>query len=135
MTQVPPQNPPPTPPPNPTPAPPPPPPAGGDANQLAMLAHLLGIIGFLPSLIIWQVKKDIPFVAQEAKEALNFQITVLIAYITASVISFAIPFHFILIGHLTQSVWLGNIVFCIMAAMKAKEGIAYRYPFALRLVK
>ncbi len=103
MTQVPPQNPPPTPPPNPTPAPPPPPPAGGDANQLAMLAHLLGIIGFLPSLIIWQVKKDIPFVAQEAKEALNFQITVLIAYITASVISFAIPFHFILIGHLTHS--------------------------------
>ena len=31
--------------------------------------------------------------------------------------------------------WVSNLVFCIMAGMKANQGIAYRYPFALRLVK
>lgn len=104
-----------------------------DQKNLAMLAHLLGIVGgFIPGLVIWMMNKDKPegaFAANEGKEALNFQITLLIGWVAAIALSF------ILIGFLLYPVLLlGNIIFCIIAAMKAKEGVAYRYPVALRLV-
>ena len=56
-----------------------------------MLAHLLGaLLGFLGPLIIWLVKKDDhPFVAEQSKEALNFQLTLLIWYVAATAIVFA----------------------------------------------
>jgi uncharacterized Tic20 family protein len=97
-------------------------------RNLAMLAHLLGIIGFLPSLIIWLVKKDqSAYVAQEAKEALNFQITMIIAYAVCRFI----PIVGLLLWTL---VYIVNVVFCVMAAVASSKGHAYRYPFALRLV-
>ena len=119
----------------PPPAPPPPAQGGDDANQIAMLAHLLGFVGgFIPSLIIWQVKKDVPFIAQEAKEALNFQITVAIGMVAAVIIT-AISFLCLHVVFLPHLVWVGNLVFCVIAALKAKDGVAYRYPFAIRLIK
>jgi uncharacterized Tic20 family protein len=104
---------------------------GKDDRNFAMLAHLLGIFtGFLGSLIIWLVKKDeSPFVAQEAKEALNFQITMVIGGLIAYVLSF------ILIGLLLFPVlYILNIIFCILGAVAASKGQGYRYPFAIRLV-
>jgi uncharacterized protein len=108
-----------------------PPPPASDANTLAMLAHLLGIFtGFVGPLIIWLVKKEVPFVEDQAKEALNFQITVAIAAVASGLLSF------IGIGCIIYPVVaIGNLVFCIMACVKAKDGIAYRYPIALRLIK
>ncbi len=136
MTNVPPEAPPPQAPP---PVQPPTQPPANDANQMAMLAHLLGIVGFIPSLIIWQVKKEIPFVAQEAKEALNFQISVGIVFVGLWILSAMLLFIFwplyMLFHVLALGVWVANIVFCILGAMKAKDGIAYRYPFAIRLIK
>ena len=102
-----------------------------DDCTMAMLAHLLGIFfGFIPSLIIWLIKKDeSAYVAQEAKEALNFQITLIIAYAIAGVLIF------ILIGaFLFPLIYILNIVFCIIAAVATSKGQAYRYPFALRLI-
>jgi uncharacterized Tic20 family protein len=102
---------------------------------MAMLAHLLGIFtGFIGALIIWLVKKDVPFVEDQAKEALNFQITVAIAMVGAVIIS-AISFLCLHVVFLPHLVWVGNLVFCIMGAVKAKDGVAYRYPFAIRLIK
>jgi uncharacterized Tic20 family protein len=103
-----------------------------DECNLAMLAHLLGIFtGFLGSLIIWLIKKDEPgFVAEEAKEALNFQITMSIALVASWMLSF-IFIGFILIPIL----FIINFVFCIMGAISASKGHPYRYPFAIRLVK
>lgn len=105
--------------------------AGSDDNMLAMLAHLLGIVsGFIGALVIWLVKKDSPTVEEHAREALNFQITVLIASIVAGIL------WIILIGiFLSAAVWIANIVFCILAGMAANKGQAYRYPFTLRLIK
>jgi uncharacterized Tic20 family protein len=101
-----------------------------DARTFAMLAHLLGIFTFfLGPLIIWLVKKDEhPFVDEQGKEALNFQITVAIAYVIASVIPIAGCF-------LAPSVWVVNLIFCIMACVAANKGEHYRYPVSLRLVK
>jgi hypothetical protein len=130
MTNAPSEAQPPQPPPQ---APPPPASAGNDANQMAMLAHLLGIFTwFIGALIIWLVKKDVKFVEEEAKEALNFQITVGIGWVAVSILA-AVTCG---VGaFLYPILWVVNLIFCIMGAMKAKDGIAYRYPFAIRLIK
>ncbi len=110
-------------------------------RQWASFAHLGGILGFLPSLIIWLVFKDRgAFTNREAKEALNFQITAAIAYIALmvlttilSLVTFGI---FGLIAPLLYlALWAGVIVFSILGFLKAKDGIPYRYPVALRLIK
>jgi len=106
-----------------------------DERNMAMLANLLGIItGFIGALIIWLITKDKnpaqPFAAEQAKEALNFQITVLIANVICWILMF------ILIGvFLIFIVIIVNVVFCIIAAVKTSKGEAYRYPIALRLIK
>jgi uncharacterized Tic20 family protein len=100
-------------------------------RQWASFAHLGGILGFLPSLIIWLVFKDRgAFTNVEAKEALNFQITLAIGYVIASVLSF------VLIGLILYPIiWVIGIIFSILGFVKTKDGVAYRYPFALRLIK
>lgn len=102
-----------------------------DDRNLAMLAHLLGIFtGFVGALVIWLIKKDESrYVNQEAKEALNFQLTVTIAFLCATVLSF------ILIGlFFFPILFIANLVFCILGAVAASKGTGYRYPVTLRLV-
>ncbi|GAB3673682.1 DUF4870 domain-containing protein [Angustibacter aerolatus] len=101
-------------------------------RQWAMLGHLGAIIlGIVSPLIVWLVFKDRSrFVDDQGKEALNFQITVLIAWVAASVLA-AVAIGFALY----PIIWIGNLVLCIMAGLAANKGEAYRYPFALRLVK
>jgi uncharacterized protein len=118
---------------------PPPTPSGSapqDQRTLALIAHLLGIITwFVGPLIIWLISKDDSnkgFVTDQAKEALNFQITLTLAYIVAfilTVISLGLLFF------VPTLVWIANLVFCILGGLKANNGEAYRYPFALRLIK
>ncbi len=106
-------------------------PSKDDCN-IAMLAHLLGIFtGFIGALVLWIVKKDdSAYIGQEAKEALNFQITMMIAYLAAGILVV------ILIGALLLPVlYILNIVFCIIGAVTASKGTGYRYPFAVRLVQ
>jgi uncharacterized Tic20 family protein len=121
-----------------------------EQRKWALFAHLSILAGglltwgwaasfgsFLGPLVIWLVKKDtMPFVADQAKEALNFGITLTIlcvALLMLTILSLGvgailtIPL-FLLIG-------LGALVLCIIAAIKANEGVAYRYPLTLRLVK
>lgn len=110
-----------------------------DQRQWAMIAHLSALLGlvtagwacFLGPLVIWQLKKDtMPFVADQAKEALNFNITVMIAGVICWVLLF------VLIGFLLlPALAVAWIVLIIIAAVKANEGTTYRYPFALRLIK
>ena len=100
-------------------------------KQWASFAHLGGILGFLPALIIWLIFKDRgAFTNTEAKEALNFQITIVAAYIVGSILSV------ILIGFvITLAAAIVSIIFSIMGFIRAKDGTAYRYPFAIRLIK
>lgn len=100
-------------------------------RQWGSLAHILGILGILPSLIIWLVFKDRGrFTNEEGKEALNFQITLVIAEIIGYITTI-IVIGFIILG----AVYIVRIVFSILAFLKAKDGITYRYPFAIRLIK
>ena len=110
-----------------------------DARTWAMVAHLAGLAMFtsIPAgnivapLIIWLVKKDEdPFIDEQGKEAVNFQITVFIALIIAFVSAF------ILIGFLlVPAIVIADIVLIIQAALKAKEGEPYRYPWTIRFIK
>lgn len=117
-----------------TPPPPPSSPAQGDDNTLAMLVHLSGIVlWFIVPLIVWLVNKDKPekaFLTDQSKEALNFQITLTGVYIIGTILTI------ILIGMLINfAAWVACIVLSIMAGLAANKGEAYRYPFAIRLIK
>ncbi len=105
---------------------------GKDDCNIAMLSHLLGIFtGFIGALVLWLLKKDeSPFIADQTKEALNFQITMAIAFFASWILTA------ILIGALLFPVLIVvNLVLCILGAVAASKGQRYRYPFALRLVK
>lgn len=102
-----------------------------DDTQWGSLAHVGGILGILPSLIIWLVFKERgTFTRIEGKEALNFQITAGIA----ALIGFALmP---VLIGFvIVPAVLAASAVFSLFGYLQARDGIGYRYPFALRLIK
>lgn len=102
-----------------------------------MFAHLSALIGFLipfgnviAPLVIWQLRKDdMPFAAAQAKEALNFQITVCLAALLC-VLLVVILIGFFLLWLLA----IATLVLLVIAAIKANDGVDYRYPFTLRLV-
>jgi uncharacterized Tic20 family protein len=105
-----------------------------DEKVLAMLSHLLTLVGgFIAPLVIWLVKKDdhnASFVTENAKESLNFQITVFILSIICIILVF------VLIGILL--IWalgIADLVLVIIAAVRTNEGKLYRYPFNFRLIK
>ncbi len=118
-----------------------------------MFAHFGGIIGLLPSLIIFLVFKDRgPRTRVEAKEALNWQITWIAATIVLAIvfgiiqgIMFATVSSFDalavvsvvagLLSFLTWVPWLLNVIFSIVGGVKVNGGGSYRYPFAIRLIK
>lgn len=116
----------------------PPPILSADPNDRmwAMFCHLGTLATWFPfanvilPLVIWMVKKDTSaLVNDQGKEALNFQITMMIGY------AICIPLVFVLIGiPAIAALGIYHIVFSIVAAIKSNEGQAYRYPYTLRLV-
>ena len=121
-----------------------------EERQWAMFAHLSALLGglltsgwagsigcFLGPLIIWMVKKDtMPFVDDQAKEALNFNITVAIIFFVLWAVTFLTLFiGGVLTVPLMVIVGIAWLVLTVIAAIKANQGERYRYPFTLRLVK
>lgn len=102
-----------------------------DEKNIATITHLGGILfSFIPALIVFLLKKDdSEFIRVEAREALNFQITLLLAQFVAYVLIFVLV-GFLLLG----LIWLFNIVICIIAAISSSKGEHYHYPFTLRLI-
>lgn len=115
-----------------------PPPEGLNDNTWAMLAHLGGLVGavvpfgnVIAPLVIWQLKKDqSSFITDHAKEALNFQIAMMIAIAVVFVLTF------VGIGFLLMPVvGIFELIFVVQAAVAANKGLTYRYPYTLHLVK
>ncbi len=108
-----------------------------EERTLAMVAHLLGIVTlFVGPLIIWLIKREeSPFINDQGKEALNFELTMTIAVVACVVLS-AIPLIGLLFTCLLlPALWLANLIMCILAGVKANEGETYRHPVTLRLIK
>jgi hypothetical protein len=110
-----------------------------EARQWAMFCHYAAFFWFLVPmignvvgpLIVWQLKKDLdPFVNQQGKEALNFQITFSLAMIVCGILAWVV------IGFpLMLLVSISALVLTIIAGIKANAGEAYRYPICWRVVK
>jgi uncharacterized Tic20 family protein len=102
-----------------------------------MLCHLSALAAFIfplgnifGPLIVWLVKKDeSPFVDDQGKESLNFQISFTIYCIFAAILAV------ILIGFiLLIALGIAFLILVIIAAVKANEGEKFRYPFTIRLI-
>jgi uncharacterized Tic20 family protein len=107
-----------------------------DEKLWATLVHLsplvAGIVGlpFLGPLVIYLVLRDRgPFVRWHSAQALNFQLTVLIAYVVSAILSIVIIGFFLLIA-----VAIAALVFSILAAVAANRGEYYRYPATIQFV-
>ena len=100
-------------------------------KNLATLCHLGGLLGFLPPLIIWLLKKDdSPLIDDQGKEAINFQVTMLICIIVSWLLLF------VLIGIiLLPIVCIFDLVMIIIASVKCSSGQRYRYPVCIRFIK
>lgn len=103
-----------------------------EEKNFSLLAHILGLFtGIVGPLILWIIKKDTSsFIEKHTREALNFQITLLFAYVVSWILSFALIGFFIL-----PIVFILSLIFSVSAAVKASNGIEYIYPLTIRLVK
>ncbi|MFQ6035782.1 MAG: DUF4870 domain-containing protein [Sedimentisphaerales bacterium] len=113
-----------------------------DAQMWAMFCHLAGLAwllwwivpiigGVIGALIMWQIKKDThPFIDEQGKEAFNFQTSMLIYWAIAVLLCFTC-IGFVLL----PLVMILDIVFAIIAAVKANNGFHYRYPLTIRFIK
>jgi uncharacterized Tic20 family protein len=101
------------------------------AHFSALAAFVLPLVGgVIGPLIVWALKKDqYPFAGEAAKEAINFNLTVLLASCVCAVLAFV--FVGIVLGFALFVYWL---VMTILAGVKASEGLHYRHRFTLRLL-
>jgi uncharacterized protein len=117
--------------------------AASDPRQWAMLAHLSALVGlvigfnFLGPLLVYLIKKDDdPFIEDQAKEALNFNLSAFLYFVVGGIVTFVLSL--VLIGLLLIPVLAAGViawvVLVIVAATKANNGEAYRYPLTIRFV-
>jgi hypothetical protein len=131
-----------------------------DVRTWSMLCHLAALAGFLfpigtviGPLIVWQIKKnELPEIDPHGKEAVNFQLTILIINIIAGIIIGAIIGGGIFFGQLWRSPFYGfgsgfglgiilviinllSWILAIVAGLKANNGESYKYPFSFRFIK
>jgi uncharacterized Tic20 family protein len=96
---------------------------------LGVLLHFPGHL--LPPLILWLIKRDdAPELDAHGKEAVNFQLSMLIYNVVAAV------FCLVLVGFVFLAIlWILNTVFVIIAAIQASDGKFYRYPMTIRFIQ
>lgn len=108
-----------------------------EERNMAMLCHFAAFSGFfipfgmvLGPLVVWLLKRDSSeFIDAHGKEAVNFQITMLIAFVISGALAF------ILIGiPLLVGLAIFELIVVIIAGIKASEGSHYQYPFSLKII-
>jgi uncharacterized protein len=125
----------------------------GELRGWGIGAHLAGlgaglataaVFGWVGPLIVWLLKRDEhPFTDHHAKEALNFQLTVLVAIAAGALLTIpavivgvlTLGLGLLLIGAIVLAAVVAWFVLPIMAAIKASNGEGYRYPLTIRFVR
>jgi hypothetical protein len=107
------------------------------AHLSALIALMLGGFGVLGPLIVWLIKKDqSAFVDDQGKEALNFQILILVIFFALGAVSIVTcGLALVITGPLMLVLAIVDIVMVIIAGIAANRGERYRYPFNWRIVK
>ncbi len=102
-----------------------------DARNMAMLCHLLGVVGFFAPLLIWLIERDRHrFVAEHGREAMNYQISLLIYGTISGLLCL------FLIGHVL--LWLltvAHVVLIVVGTVQAHRGRSWRYPIAIPFLR
>lgn len=112
-----------------------------EERTMAVLSHILCVIGgFLAPLIIYLIKKDeSAYIRSHAKESLNFQLTVLLAWIALWIVTMLLTFIFFFFSFLgfplMVLLMIANLVLVIIATIRASENKIYKYPFSIKFVK
>lgn len=103
-----------------------------EERTMAILSHILNlVVPLIAPLVIYLIKKDeSAYVAEHAKESLNFQITMAICFMISMVLTMVIigAFLFVILGFL-------SLVLVIIASVKASDNKMYRYPINFRFIK
>lgn len=119
-------------------------PTVSEERTWAMLGHLSAFTAFITGigcvlgpLIVWLIKRDtMPFAGEQAKEALNFNISVIIAFAALWLFTIlTLGIGLLVTVPAGLALFVGWLVLTIIAAVKANAGEHYRYPVTLRLVK
>ena len=112
---------------------------GGNPNKLSeqdertftSLGNVLGFLGIIPSLVMFLVLGDrSAFLKRNMKNALNFQITMLLADVIG-ILTLAIGIG----GLIMLAAWVLRLVFSILAFVKTNEGDDYVYPATIAFIK
>jgi uncharacterized Tic20 family protein len=115
-----------------------------DARKWVMFCHLAGLAGYVmpivgnivAPLIIWQIKKDEhSFVDEQGKEAVNFQISMSLYALIGIAVCLITCVGAVLIPVVAIVVGIFDLVFLLIAAVKANSGRHYRYPLTIRFIK
>lgn len=110
-----------------------------DERMWAMFTHLSAFaIFFVPffgnivgPLVIWMIKKDeYPFVDEQGKESLNFQISITLYSFAAAILIILVVGIFMLI-----SIFFVTFILVVVAGVRANDGIHYKYPLTIRFIK
>jgi hypothetical protein len=104
---------------------------GMSCHLIVFTGYIIPFASIIGPLVIWMIKRDeMPFVDDQGKESLNFQITMMLAMIASGLLMF------VLIGFvLIFVVVIFQFIMIIIASIKANEGVYYRYPLCIRLIK
>lgn len=119
-----------------------------EARSWAMAAHLTALLGalvggvaaFVGPLVIWLLKRDDdPFVAEHARESLNFQLFTLLVVLASGIVAavvtaLTIGLGLLVIVPLAIAAGVAWLVVTIIATMRASNGELYRYPVTIRFI-
>ena len=102
-----------------------------EARNMAMLCHLLGVAGFFAPLVIWLIEREKHrFVDEHGREAMNYQVSLLLYYAVSFLLT---P---LIVGALMLCVLsVVHVVLIIMGAVKASHGEPWHYPIAVSFLK
>jgi uncharacterized Tic20 family protein len=102
-----------------------------ESKNIALLMWIGTIFfGFIPGLLIYLLKAEDSYLADQSKESLNWSITVVLGSVIGGILCLIIIGVFIL-----WALAIVNVIFCALGALSASKGDYYRVPFALRLIK
>lgn len=108
------------------------------SRSWSMLCHLSALSGYifplgwvLGPLLVWQIKKDeFPTIVEHGHAAINFQISMMVYALISWILSF------VLIGiPMLLAVGLLSVVGTVLGALKANQGVVYKYPLSIQFFK
>ncbi|MDP3969793.1 MAG: DUF4870 domain-containing protein [Nocardioides sp.] len=117
---------------------------GGPSSEertWALVSHIGSLVsawfalGILCPLLVLLLKGSSPFVRRHALESLNYQLTLLLLIVAATVVTIlTLGIGLLVIVPVGVVIAVLALVFIIMATMRASNGEDYRYPLSIRLI-